>query len=95
MYDINYIIKLLNIQDKNITIVKFVFINNTYMIFADQIRDFSTVCSKCCDNALTKNSDNIRTIKHININGYASIIIFKQIYYKQLIFSFFQYFTVN
>lgn len=35
MYDINYIIKLLNISDKNIAIAKFNFINNTYNIFAN------------------------------------------------------------
>lgn len=33
MHDINYIIKLLNIQDKNIIISKFDFINITYNIF--------------------------------------------------------------
>ena len=37
IYDINYIIKLLNIQDKNITITKLDFINNTYKIWLDRI----------------------------------------------------------
>lgn len=82
MYDINYIIKLLNIQDKNITITKLDFINNTYKILANQIRDSSTTCPKCGGNALTKNSDNIRQIKHIPINGFPCFIILKQIRYK-------------
>lgn len=33
-------------------------------------------------NALTKNSDNIRQIKHIPINGFPCFIILKQIRYK-------------
>lgn len=47
MYDINYIIKLLNIQDKNITITKLDFINNTYKILANQIRDSSKMWWQC------------------------------------------------
>ncbi len=34
-YSINYIIKLLNIQDKNSTIINYTPINITYKIFAD------------------------------------------------------------
>ena len=34
-YSINYIIKLLNIQDKNSTIINYNPINITYKIFAD------------------------------------------------------------
>lgn len=75
MYNIIYITKLLNVQDKNSNIVKSNFINNTYKIFADQIKGFSTVLPKCGDNALTKNSNNIRIIKHITINRYPHIII--------------------
>lgn len=47
MYDINYIIKLLNIQDKNITITKLDFINNTYKILANQIRNSSKMWWQC------------------------------------------------
>ena len=35
-YSINYIIKLLNIQDKNSTIINYTPINITYKILADQ-----------------------------------------------------------
>lgn len=35
-YSINYIIKLLNIQDKNSTIINYTPINITYKIFVDQ-----------------------------------------------------------
>lgn len=76
MYDINYIIKLLNIQDKNITIVKFDLINSTYKVFTNQLKDFSTACLKY-DN-------NVKIIKHITINRYSFIIIFKQIKFLHL-----------
>lgn len=82
MNNINYIIKLLNIQDKYINIYNIEFINNTYLIYAEQLQSEDNSCPKCGGILLTKNNDNIRKIKHTPINGYPCIINFKQLRFK-------------
>lgn len=82
MNSINYIIKLLNIQDKYINIYNVEFINNTYFIYAEQLRSKDTSCPKCGGGSLTKNNNNLRKIKHTPINGCPCIINLKQLRLK-------------
>ena len=44
MNNIDYITKLLNIQDKHINIYNIEFTNNTYFIYAEQLRSEETSC---------------------------------------------------
>lgn len=82
MNNIDYITKLLNIQDKYINIYNVEFINNTYFIYAEQLRSEETSCPKCGGGSLTKNNDNLRKIKHSPINGCPCIINLKQLRLK-------------
>ena len=82
MYANNYTLKLLNFQDKNIKLNKVEFINNTYYISIEQSKDNSLCCPKCGGAHITNNFYYTRSIKHSPINGFPTIILFKQIRFK-------------
>ncbi len=82
MNNYDYILKLLNFQDKNIKILKINFIDNIYYIYIDQIKNETLYCPKCGGTSLTNNFIYTRNIKHIPINGFPSIIKFNQIRFK-------------
>lgn len=77
----NYIINLLNIQDKNLALIKIEFKNNTYFIFLSETKIESVSCPKCGGVNSRINSYYNRTIKIDPINGYPSFIILRQIRY--------------
>lgn len=78
----NYTLKILNFQDKNIKLNKIEFINNTYYISVEQSKDSSLCCPQCGRTKITNNFYYIRLIKHFPINGFPTIILFKQIWFK-------------
>lgn len=77
----DYIIKLLNFQDKYIEITKIEYKNNIYYIYIDQIKNVDCTCPKCGGAELTINSRYKRKIKYQNINSSPSFIYFNQIRY--------------
>lgn len=78
----NYILNLLNFQDKNIKLTDIKFTNNIYYISLEQIKDSVLVCPKCGGVEVTNNFYYTRTIKHSPIDGFPTIILFKQIRFK-------------
>ena len=74
----NYIINLLNIQDKNITIDKIEFNNNTYSIYLKQSKSDDTSCPTCGGTSIKIKSYYNRTIKANPIHGNVSFYFFKQ-----------------
>ena len=78
----DYTLKLLNFQDKNISIIKIELINNTYYIELHQNKNNEICCPKCGGLSITKNSTYIRNIKYFPINGYPTIILLHQIRLK-------------
>ena len=82
MNNYDYILKLLNFQDKNLEIVKIDFIDNIYYIYVNQKKDPNISCPKCGGMSVTKSTTYIRTIKHTPINGYPSFIKLYQIRFK-------------
>ena len=82
MNNYDYILKLLNFQDKNIEIIKIDFVDNTYYIYVNQQKDLNISCPKCGGMSVTKSTTYIRTIKHTPINGYPCLIKLSQIRYK-------------
>ena len=82
MNNYDYILKLLNFQDKNIEIIKIDFVDNTYYIYVNQQKDSNISCPKCGGMSVTKSTTYIRTIKHTPINGYPCLIKLSQIRYK-------------
>lgn len=73
---------MLNFQDNNIILTNIEFKNNTYFINIEQIKDSNLSCPNCGGLELTNNFYYIRSIKHSPINGFPSIILFKQIRFK-------------
>ena len=78
----NYTSKILYFQDKNIKLNKIEFINNTYYISVEQSKDSSLCCPQCGKTKITNNFYYTRSIKHFPINGFPTIILFKQIRFK-------------
>ena len=74
----NYIINLLNLQDKHIFLEKIEFINNTFFIYLIQVKEENSYCPFCGGTSLSINSYYKRFIKFQVINDYPSILIFKQ-----------------
>ena len=77
----NYIINLLNIQDKHLVLIKIEFKNNTYYIYLSESKIDLTSCPKCGGVSSRINSYYNRTIKINPINGYPAFIILRQIRY--------------
>lgn len=75
----NYIINLLNIQDKYLILNKIEFTNNTYSIYLSELKNESASCPKCGGVNNRINSYYNRTIKVNPIDGYPTFIILKQI----------------
>lgn len=71
----DYTLKLLNFQDKNISIIKIELINNIYYIELHQNKNNEICCPNCGGLSITKNSTYIRNIKYFPINGYPTIIL--------------------
>ena len=65
----DYTLKLLNFQDKNISIIKIELINNIYYIELHQNKNNEICCPKCGGLSITKNSTYIRNIKYFPIKG--------------------------
>lgn len=65
----NYIINLLNIQDKYIVLIKIEFKNNSYFIFLSESKIKENSCPKCGRVNNRINSYYNRTIKINPING--------------------------
>lgn len=82
MNNYDYILKLLNFQDKNIEITKIDYVDNVFYIYANQLKDSAIFCPKCGGVSITKSTTYIRTIKHTHINGYPCFIKLAQIRYK-------------
>ena len=74
----NYIINLLNLQDKHIFLEKIEFINNTFFIHLIQTKDENLHCPFCGGISLSINSYYKRNIKFQLINNYPSMLVFKQ-----------------
>ena len=68
--------------DKNIKLNKIEFISNTYYISVEQSKDSSLCCPQCGGTKITNNFYYTRSIKHFPINGFPTIILFKQIRFK-------------
>lgn len=75
----NYIINLLNIQEKYLILNKIDFTNNTYSIYLSELKNESASCPKCGGVNNRINSYYSRTIKVNPIDGYPTFIILKQI----------------
>ena len=73
----NYIIELLNLQDKNINITNIELIDNTYFIYFN-INNYPTCCKHCGSTNIIKHTDYQRTIKYQNILNYKCILKFSQ-----------------
>ena len=78
----NYTLNLLNFQDKNLNLIKVEFINNTYYISIEQLKDDSLFCPECGGMDITNNFYYTRSIKYSPINGFPTIILYKQIRFK-------------
>lgn len=73
----NYIIELLNLQDKNITITNIELIDNTYFIYFN-INNYPTCCKHCGSTNIIKHTDYQRTIRYQNILNYKCVLKFSQ-----------------
>lgn len=78
----NYILKLLNFQDKYIEISNINFINGCYHIDLIQLKADNISCPKCGSLSITKNSTYIRTINYNCINNYPCLLKLAQIRFK-------------
>ena len=68
MNNYDYILKLLNFQDKNIILNNVEFKNNIYYIHIEQIKCDDLSCPKCGGFEITNNFYYTRSIKHSPIN---------------------------
>lgn len=84
MNNYDYTLKILNIQDKYITLEKVEFINNIYYIHLIQSKNPDLICDKCGGVSITKNSTYVRTIKYIPIDGFPAFIKLYQPRFKCL-----------
>ena len=82
MNNTNYTLNILNFQDKNIILNNVEFKNNIYYIHIEQIKCDDLSCPKCGGFEITNNFYYTRSIKHSPINGFPSIILFRQIRFK-------------
>lgn len=78
----DYIINLLNIQDKHIIFHKIEFVNNIYYIYLLEAKQSDEICPKCGGLSIKINGYYTRTIKYNSINSFPSFIILKQIRFQ-------------
>ncbi len=62
----DYIIKILNLQDKNVSIDNIELINNTYFIHI-KITNITTCCKHCGSTSIINHANYIRSIKYLNL----------------------------
>ncbi len=74
MNNYNYILKLLNFQENNITIKHVDFQDNSYFISLTQTKNDTFPCPNCGGLKCTIHGKYVRTIKHTSINGYPANI---------------------
>ena len=72
-----YIIKLLNLQDKNIEIISVEIVDDTYLINL-KINNFPLSCPHCGSLGIIKHTSYPRTIRYMKLLNYKCIIKYEQ-----------------
>lgn len=73
----DYIIKLLNLQDKNVEIINVEIVDNTYLIHL-KVNNYPTCCPNCGSTSIIKHTDYPRSIKYMNLLNFKCIIKYVQ-----------------